>query len=641
MTGEDSVNALSGACVLVVDDEPDVAEGLVAMLEAGGYSALTAHTAAEARRIVQGSSPQAALLDIRLGEDDGLALMTELKALQPDLCCILMTGQSAGASAAAALQKGACAYLEKPSNMRQVLAELERCLDKFRLRRAEQLLSKSERRFAQLVQTMNEGLWIQDAAGQITFVNDRLCRMLGFAPDELPGRSADDALCGAAPTAKPSAVPRRVDLAGRDGRPIPVLMSFRPMLDENGHADGGFAVVTDITEHERLEDQYRHAQQMESVGRVAGGVAHDFNNQLTVIKGYCDLMLGTMDESEPSFPLLTEIRDAAKRAHDLTSQLLAFSRKQVLRPEVIDVNALLTRLENPLARMIGEDVELAIIPDQTVGRVEIDPSQLEQAVMNLVVNARDAMGEGGKLTIETASVRIDEEYCLEHPDATPGPHVLLAVTDTGQGMDEATRQKAFEPFFTTKDKGKGTGLGLSMVYGFVRQSGGDIDIYGGLGRGTTVKIYLPSVAGETPAEGPNAVLPAGADGNETVLVVEEDESVRQLVVRVLRKRGYTVLETANAREAVPLGEHYEGDIQLLVTDVAMPGMSGPELARRVQATREHMPVLFITGCPKNAVVRQGAVAAGHTVLTKPFSPSELAIAVRSVLDGANGDRAST
>jgi len=390
-------------------------------------------------------------------------------------------------------------------------------------------------------------------------------------------------------------------------------------------------VVRDVTIHKHIEDQLRQAQKMEAVGRLAGGVAHDFNNQLTVIKGYCDLLLYDAAIHGATREALTEIRQAAARAAGLTGQLLAFSRRQVLRPVVLNLNDVIAEMENPLRRMIGEDIHLRFVPAPDLGNVRADRGLVEQAVMNLVVNARDAMPQGGRVTIETANLAAENRQTLA-PDAPAGECVLLAVTDTGTGMDEATRQRIFEPFFTTKPVGKGTGLGLSMVYGFVRQSGGAVSAYSEPDLGSTFRIVLPRVGGKAETFPVVADADARLGGTETILVVEDDPTVRHLIVEVLRRSGYSVLEAGCADEALPLGNHYQHDIHLLVSDVVMPGLQGPDLARRLRAVRPAMRIRFVTGYAENAAIADRNLPTDAALLTKPFGPAEVLRAVRRLLD---------
>ena len=383
------------------------------------------------------------------------------------------------------------------------------------------------------------------------------------------------------------------------------------------------------------EKQLVQSQKLEAVGRLAGGISHDFNNLLTVILGYSDISRRNLKEGDPLRRNLDEIIKASERAASLTRQLLAFSRKQVMQPKVFDVNTVVSDLEKMLRRMIGEDVELRVSSQPDLGNIKADPVQLEQVIMNLVVNARDAMPKGGKLSIETSNVYLDESYVQEHVSVAPGDYVMLAISDTGCGMDEETRQQIFEPFFTTKESGKGTGLGLSMVYGIVKQSGGNIWVYSEEGRGTTFKIYFPRVTADAEEYKRAAQAFEVPKGSETILLVEDAEWVRTLARQVLETAGYRVLEAGSAEAAINLCERINGDrIDLLLTDVVMPGMSGDDMSKVLQAKQPNMPVLYMSGYTDDSIVQHGVLEPGINFLQKPFSPGALALKVREVLDAA-------
>jgi PAS domain S-box-containing protein len=396
----------------------------------------------------------------------------------------------------------------------------------------------------------------------------------------------------------------------------------------------------DITESKRTEkllrekeEQFLQAQKMEAVGRLAGGIAHDFNNLLTAINGYSDLLFSRLNEADPLHFEVEEIRKAGKRAASLTRQLLAFSRKQVLQPKIINLNTIITNVGNLLKRLIGADVELENFLATELGSVKADPGQIEQILMNLAINSRDAMPDGGKLTLETSNLEIKEDYIREKAFVSAGQYVTLAVSDTGCGMDDDTKSRLFEPFFTTKEVGKGTGLGLATVYGIVKQSGGFIWCYTEIKRGTTFKIYFPRVEEKAEVIPPKRIFTKNVlRGTETVLVVEDEEAVRQLVCNILEMSGYIVLQASNGVKAVELSEYHKGPVHLLVTDIVMPGMTGPEVAKHICENRPDIKVLFISGYSDGAIAHQGLLNGESAYIEKPFGIEILAQKVREILD---------
>ncbi|HUR21412.1 MAG TPA: response regulator [Vicinamibacterales bacterium] len=406
----------------------------------------------------------------------------------------------------------------------------------------------------------------------------------------------------------------------------------RILLNEQGEAERGVGISIDVTEQRLLQDQYQQAQKMEAVGRLAGGVAHDFNNLLTVILGYCDLSLAELVPGEPRHSDIAEIRKAGERAAALTRQLLAFSRKQVIEPTTLDLNLIVGEIRPMLERLIGEDLVVILDLDPQLGTVQADRGQVEQVVVNLVVNARDSMPEGGKLTIGTANVELDEHYVATHRQVAPGLYVALTITDTGTGMSPQIQARLFEPFFTTKEPGKGTGLGLSTVQGIVARSAGSVGVYSEVGLGTSVTVYLPRTsAGGAIPEAPRSV--SAHAGTQTILVVEDSPGLRQLTKRLLERQGYTVLLAGHASEAMELFNRHQSAIDVLLTDVIMPGGSGPELSDRLRADKPDLKVIYMSGYTDEVITHHGVLKSGIAFLHKPFTSETLGRKLRDVLDG--------
>ncbi|MFC1482490.1 ATP-binding protein [Myxococcota bacterium] len=398
---------------------------------------------------------------------------------------------------------------------------------------------------------------------------------------------------------------------------------------------GQFATIfTDITDRIRLERQLRQAQKMEAIGRLAGGIAHDFNNLLTTIIGHCDLLTSDINREDEEYQDLQEIRSAAKKATSLTRQLLTFSRREAQAPTALNINSVVQDVKGMMRRLIGEDVELNISLAPDIDPVLADPTQIEQIIMNLAINARDAMPEGGKLSIETANVELDTLYAEKHALVEPGPYVMLAVSDAGIGMDEQTQEKIFEPFFTTKGEHEGTGLGLATVYAIVKQSGGHIWVYSEEGHGTTFKVYLPRATGAAVTDSLRRAARSVENlyGTETILVVEDEPMVRKLAGRILRKQGYQVLAASDGQEAIHLVEQLQGPLHLLVTDVVLPGINGRVIAETIVSLRPEVKVIYVSGYTDNALNRHGVLEPGTVLVEKPFTPESLARKVREVLD---------
>jgi two-component system cell cycle sensor histidine kinase/response regulator CckA len=519
-------------------------------------------------------------------------------------------------------------------------------LDITKRRIAEDALRASERRLRTLFETVNLIVLALDMDGKVDYLNPFLLQLTGYTSDEVVGTDWFQRFIPAAQRGTVSAI--FADLLALEAHPHytnPIITKAGEermiswhntvLRDPLNRPIGTLSIGEDITEQLRLEAQLRQSQKMEAVGRLAGGVAHDFNNLLTVILGTTEILLAEAQPSDPMHVDLTEIKSAGERAAGLTRQLLAFSRQQVLEPRVIDLNALIPNVERMLGRIIGEDIQLHAVLADGLGSVLADPGQIEQVILNLAVNSRDAMPQGGMLTIETANVDLDADYASDHVSVRPGRYVMLAVTDTGTGMDAATRAQIFDPFFTTKPKGKGTGLGLSTVYGIVKQSGGVIWLYSEPGRGATFKIYLPRVHEPTESHEPLKAT-ASVTGTETILSVEDEEAVRTITRKMLEKRGYRVFSAASGEEALRIVEEHPGSISLLITDVIMPAMSGRVLAEQLEQIQPKLQVLYVSGYTDEAIMQHGVLAEGVNFLQKPFTAEALARKVRQVLDESTG-----
>jgi signal transduction histidine kinase/ActR/RegA family two-component response regulator len=401
--------------------------------------------------------------------------------------------------------------------------------------------------------------------------------------------------------------------------------------------DTGFINVygRDITDTKNLEQQFYQSQKMEAVGRLAGGIAHDFNNMMTVVTGYSDSLLSDLDENDQLYASIKEISKAGKKASSLTHQLLAFSRKQVLKPRVLDLNSVLVNIESMIRHLAGEDVDVVFIPDPELGRVKADAGQIDQVIINLVVNARDAMPVGGKLTIETVNTELSTDYARDHIAVKPGLYVMLSVSDTGTGMSEETKSKIFDPFFTTKEHGKGTGLGLSTVYGIVKQSGGNIWTYSESGKGTSFKIYLPRVDEVEEVAKQSKAAPGSLNGGEKILLVEDEEMVRHFTHRILEEKGYLVFDASSGDEALRICQNKKNEIGLIITDVVLPGIGGRELAAQIALLQPAAKMLFMSGYANKSIVRHGILAPGTNFLQKPFTIDSLLRKVRDILDESN------
>lgn len=682
-----------GRTVLIIDDDPNNLALLSAHLEEAGLKTLVAEDGESGLKRAEYAQPDLIVLDVLMPGMDGFEACRRLKGLErtKDIPVIFMTALVEMAQKVKGFAAGGVDYITKPFQTEEVLAritthlslrtlqkQLEVRNDQLQLEIAEHLKTRQalqkvhdeleervERRTAELREEIAERLQAEKVLHKYGSIVSATSDLMSFVGKDYIYHAVNEAYLAAHQMKRDAIVGSSAAklhgdkvflevikpeldrcLAGENVRyaawfDYPGLghrfmdVMYNPYKDQKGEISGVVVCVHDLTEQRMLEEQLRQAAKMEAIGTLAGGVAHDFNNLMTVILGYSDIALQRVDKDNPVTKNIEQIRLAGQRAALLTSQLLAFSRKQVVQPKVIHLNEVIADTEKMLKRLIGEDIDLVSMLDPRLARVMADPGLIGQVIMNMAINARDAMPQGGKLTIETANVYLGEDYARHHLEVEPGHYAMLAVSDTGCGMDEATLSHIFEPFFTTKTKGKGTGLGLSVVFGIVKQSGGHIWVYSEPGKGTTFKVYLPTVEQDSES------LDAGSErqeppvgGVETVLLVEDDDLVRDLARISLQKYGYTVLEAHDGCEALKTCSSHEGPVHILVTDVVMPGMNGRELAKRITSLCPAMKVLYISGYTDNAIVHHGVLDAGTAFLQKPFTPEALARKVREVLDEA-------
>ena len=638
--------------VLLVDDNPDdravVARGLASQhpgLEVVEVADAAALTVALAR------PPDLVITDYQLRFTDGLTLLRQIQSISPDVPVIMYTGTGSEPVAVEGMRAGLYDYvLKRQGELPRLLTAVGRAFETTRHRKAAE---DAEGRYRRLYDLVPIGLFRAAPDRSFLDCNLALVRMLGYPSREaLLARRVVDTYRD--PSDREALVSRleregsirdyEAERLRYDGSSVWVRISVQAVRDANGAMAYYEGLVEDLSERKQAEEALKVAEgrllqaaKLEAVGRLAGGVAHDFNNLLGVIMGYADLMAKRLPAEDPLRRNVQEIQKAADRASGLTRQLLAFSRRQVLQPRVLDLHHTITEVESMLQRVIGEDVDLVTVLREGVGKVRADPGQIQQVLMNLAVNGRDAMPDGGTLTIETANVDLSADYASRHLGVSSGPYVLMAVSDTGVGMNAEVQAHIFEPFFTTKGPEKGTGLGLATVYGIIKQSGGNIWVYSEPGQGTTFKVYLPRVD-----EGPPGIVlvdppdpPVRA--YETVLLVEDDDKVREVVAIALREAGYTVLEARSGILALAHADERREPIHLVITDLVMPGMNGRELVERWRARHPETRALFMSGYTDATAPNQGGLPAGAAFIQKPFAPSALARRVREVLEAPPPD----
>ncbi len=608
--------------VLLVEDNPGDADLVREWLDQEDvyrFRLSPVTTLQQAQSALQSDFYDAVLLDLSLPDSQGIETLTLLRESCQTIPILVFSGSSSDENRLAAYRAGAQDFIPKSEDAGQLLARAI-------LYAVERYRTQSQQHYLERVMAANpDAVLVIDSGGTVQFVNEAAAGLFSRSREDLVGRPLD------------------IDLSAGALKEIEIVRGREPRVGEVRVASvewlrkpAMLVTIRDRTDYKRIEEQLRQSQKMEAIGRLAGGVAHDFNNLLTVINGYVEVLIDDLELSPEQLEMLECVQQAGSRGAALTSQLLAFGRRSIVKASHVDLNAILLRLEVFLRRLIGEDIDLDVLLAGDTGQILADPTHVEQIIMNLAVNARDAMRRGGRLVIETEHIDLDEHYVMNRGDSErlqPGAYVRLSISDTGIGMDQSIMSKIFEPFFTTKEPGQGTGLGLATVYGIVRQMNGHITCYSEVDMGTRFSVYLPAAAGLAPVEnGADAPDPVTCRGAETVLLVEDDAEVRQLIHRALASYGYQVLEAITGQHAVELAREHEGPIHLLVTDVIMPRIGGADLAGLIKPVHPETRVLYISGYTNDAIIRHGIMTANVNFLQKPFTPAGLAVKVRHVLD---------
>ncbi len=632
--------------ILILEDDFYDAQLAIAVLEEAGYECRwkRVETQDEYLACLDTSDYNLILADYNLPTFDGLTALGQLLERNPDIPFILVSGELGEEKAIESLKAGATDYVLKHHISRLgpvVKRALHEKKELRRRRRAEEQLHK----LSWAIEQSPVSVLITDPLGHIEYVNPKFTQISGYTATEVRGKIPNILKSDKTPHKEYERLWNTITAGGewrgefhnrkKNGELYWELASVSPIKNNKGEITHFLAVKEDITERKQLEAQLIQSQKMEAVGQLAGGVAHDFNNLLTVIEGYAELLLDQRNDPNDSiYQDIQQIKKAGERAATLTRQLLAFSRKQALQLQRLNLNEVIAGVEKMLGRLISEDIHLITIFDPTPAYIKADQGQLEQVLVNLVINARDAMPQGGWLIIETADMNITGDDTEQHFEITPGLYVMLSVTDTGRGIDAATQTRIFEPFFTTKALGKGTGLGLSTVYGIVQQSGGFISVFSELGQGTTFKIYLPQLETTTEVDDADQKHTGTLSGSETILLVEDDAGVRLVAQKFLEHNGYTVLEASNSKEALYHGNQYRDQINLLLTDVVLPDISGGQLAKQLVKTRPNLRVLYMSGYMDEVIDQYNVTGPDIALLHKPFTSNTLLRAVRQMLDAS-------
>ena len=630
--------------ILVVEDEQIISKAIEKRLKRLGYAvAGVAYSGEDAVEKAVELHPDLILMDINLGSGIDGVETAGLIRLRMNVPVVFLTAHSDEATLQRAKITEPHGYILKPYEDSDLRTAIEIGVYKHRMDRR---VRENEQWLAATLGSIGDGVIATDEAGRVRFMNALAEQLIGWTQADALGKVVTEVfrivgektrepvpnpVLEALTKGEPVILAPDTTLIARNGSERPIDDSAAPIRDVNGNVSGAVLVFRDISERRRLEEHLRQSQKMEAVGRLAGGIAHDFNNIMTVIMGFSELLVRDDQPPAERRDSAQNIYDAGKRAADLTQQIMAFSRKQMLVPCVLNLNTVVRDMGSMVKRLIGSNIDFVTEPALDLGQVKADATQIGQVILNLAVNARDAMKKGGRLVIATANVELDERITRQHPSVKPGRYAMMSVSDTGSGMADEVLAHIFEPFFTTKGIGEGTGLGLATVYGVVKQSGGHIEVTSKIGEGTTFRVFLPLVE-ETTVPPRNRETLLAARGHETILLVEDEEMVRSMMTMILQQSGYKVLEAANGLEAVAVAEKHEEPVHLLMTDLVMPHLSGREVADRLTALKPTLRVLFISGYTEDLIVHQGVESSSVDFLHKPFNLEVLKNKVREVLD---------
>jgi len=631
--------------IIIIENDRDFAESLAENLEIEDYLVTLAFSADEAIDKVKSIKPCIGLIDIHLGLENGINLISDLKKVYPKILCIIMTAYAGIDSAVQAIKRGAYDYLRKPLSIPELLATMKRCFEKLRLEKqkedAEEALKKSEELYRKFFEEDITGDFIATSKGKLILCNPPLARMFGFDSVEMALEHGLNMLFSNKQewqkflkkiNTEKKLTMYEIKLQKCNGTPANIIANVIGRFNENDKLIEMNGYLMDITEYKHLENMYLHSQKMEAIGRLAGGVAHDFNNILSLIYNYSSYIKKSVDKNSQTYEDIEEIIKATKRASSLTERLLTFSKRQNIRVKVININAIILDMQKMLERLIGDNIELITIVDSSSAFIKADSGQITQVIMNLAINGRDAMPNGGKLIIKTSNIKIKDTDKQKNPEIEPGEYIKLVVSDTGIGMDEKTKSHIFEPFFSTKEQGKGTGLGLATVFGIVKQSKGYISVESQLNQGVIFEILFPITTEKKKLKKvmQERHIPHNLLAN--ILIVEDEKGINKLIARILKQVGYNPIAANNGIEALEICKTYKNPIHLVITDLMMPKMGGEELVEKLKLNYPNVKVLYISGYATNSFLQQSnKLKAGTDFIPKPFTEEEIIKKVKNLI----------